>query len=135
VSSAVVVLCALEMLGRSAERFPRIRVLEERPAGISSNADDYAEAKARIVYLIAAAPSFRLARSTQSARSPCGNRRAVKVVASILVHEEWHLKHDANEKDAYLAQLTTLNQLRLGPGTPEYAAVQRTMLSVIGKSP
>ena len=35
---------------------------------------------------------------------------------SVIVHEEWHVTHGSDERNAYLAQLTELQRLGSGPG-------------------
>ena len=129
-ATELVIVCALELLGRSASRFPPFHVLEQRPPAVSANADAFVDSSTGVIYVIASAPAFHAARSTQSARRPCGVRNAVKLVASILVHEEWHLAHGPDENGAYSAQLTALSRLGLGPGTPEYGGVQASMQTV-----
>src|SRR5688572_31105414 len=50
-------------------------------------------------------------RTALKAQTRCGNRNALRKLASILVHEEWHLRHGSDEEGAYSAQLTTLTML------------------------
>ena len=50
------------------------------------------------------------------------------MIASVLVHEEWHVRHGGDEAGAYAAQQTTLIRLNAGPGTPLYHEVTRAML-------
>ena len=56
-------------------------------------------------------------------------------IASILVHEEWHLRNGADERGAYLAQLTALAALCFNADSPVYWAVKRAMLSRPQKPP
>ena len=77
------------------------------------------------IYLVTFSDTFREARV---ARDRCGNTAAIRKIASVLIHEEVHLKQGAGEKAAYEAQLTTLTALGAGPGTPAYASVRRAML-------
>ena len=52
---------------------------------------------------------------------------AARKLASVLVHEETHVKQGADEKSAYAAQLTTLTALGAGIGSPPYQEVVRAM--------
>lgn len=131
--AAWVLVCALDLLGRSAQQLPPIRIVEARPAGVSANADAFVDHReGGVIYLIASAPAFRTARAAQSAPAECRAREALQMVASIIAHEEWHVKHGSDERGAYLAQLTTLQQLGSGPGRWPYASVTRAMQAVVG---
>jgi hypothetical protein len=46
-------------------------------------------------------------------------------VASVIVHEEWHLRHGRDERGAYVAQLTALAML--GAPSPLITDVRRSM--------
>ena len=129
-ASAIVVVCALELLGRSVDRLPPITVLEGPPPGVSANAEAFVDRHEGRIYLIASAPSFRLAAAAQDRpgnRSQCVERGALKMIASIIAHEEWHVKHGSDERGAYYAQLTELTRLGLGPGTWATNSVTRSM--------
>ena len=56
---------------------------------------------------------------------------AMRKLASILAHEEWHVRHGPDEKAAYERQLITLIQLGLQPGSGVYREVQLSMVRVI----
>jgi hypothetical protein len=127
-SAAAVLVCALEVLGRSPGSLPRIEVLDKRPSTLSSNAAAFVNHRENVIYLIGSASAFQEARE---ARSRCGNLEALKVVASVIVHEEWHLRHGFDEAGAYHAQLMALHKLGLGPGTATYAGVQRAMQAAL----
>ena len=129
-ASAIVVVCALELLGRSADRLPPIKVLDTPPPGVSANAEAFVDRNEGVIYLIASAPSFRVAAAAQhrsSTRGQCVERHALKMVASIIVHEQWHLEHGSDERGAYYAQLTELIRLGLGAGTWATNSVTRSM--------
>jgi hypothetical protein len=133
-SEAAVVVCALELLGRSASQAPPIRVLERPPHMVSANADAFVDEAQGIVYLIASAPAFRQAQKAQAAAvgvGGCGSRRALAVIAAIIAHEEWHLRHGRDEKGAYEAQISTLTRLGLGPDTHATHSVKRAMQTVL----
>jgi hypothetical protein len=56
---------------------------------------------------------------------------AMRKLASILAHEEWHIRHGSDERGAYEQQLTTLIRLGQQPGSGLYREVQISMLKVI----
>ena len=60
----------------------------------------------------------------------CGDLEADRRIASVIVHEEAHVR-GADESGAYTAQLLTLTRLGAGPGDPEYVAVMRSMHAVL----
>ena len=53
------------------------------------------------------------------------------LAASLLVHEEWHLRHGADERGAYLAQLTALHALGFDEHSSVYWGVKKAMLRVV----
>src|SRR5688500_4092068 len=97
---AAVVVCALEMLFRSAATFPPIVLIETRPADVSAAAEAFVRRNPDTIYVLTSSFTFRAARAD--------DRGALQKLASILVHEEWHLKLGPYERRAYEAQLTTL---------------------------
>jgi hypothetical protein len=52
-------------------------------------------------------------------------------LASIIIHEAWHVRHGQDERGAYLAQLLTLSRLGAGPGSDVYRGVHKSMLAVL----
>lgn len=130
-AASVVLVCALDLLGRSPQHLPRIEMLDRRPPGVSASVAAFADPRAGVIYLIASAPPFSVARAAQSSAATCHEPDALKLVASLIVHEEWHLKHGADERGAYYAQLMELQRLGLGPGRWPYATVKRAMQTVL----
>ncbi len=104
-SAASVVVCALSMLGRSAHTLPPIAFVDAPPPGVSRQADAFVHREPDTIYLVTSAPAFQIA---QRARHRCGERLALAKVASIIVHEEWHVRHGADERAAYEAQVMVL---------------------------
>ena len=51
---------------------------------------------------------------------------AVAKIASVIVHEESHLRHGLDESGAYNVQLLALSKLGQGAGTPMYDEVRRS---------
>jgi hypothetical protein len=126
-----VLVCALTLLHRSAGSFPPIAFVETRPAYVSGNADAYVPIGDARIYLITTSRAFVRA---QHAVYKCGELEALRKIASILVHEEWHVRHGRDEAGAYAAQLSALVYLDAGPGTPLYSEVFRSMQAVIRRS-
>lgn len=133
-AAGIVLVCALDLLGRSPDRLPPIEILAERPPQASVNADAFADSRSGIIYLIASAPAFRAAERAQSSAAECRDAESLKMVASIIVHEEWHLRHGPDEEGAYYAQLMALQLLGLGPDSIPYAWVRRAMQAVLVRS-
>jgi len=131
-NAATVLVCALDLLGRSAVSFPPIALVEERPPDASSRADAFVGPADRTIYVITSAPAFQ---SIQRTRDRCGERNTLMKLASVLVHEEWHVQHGPDERGAYLAQLVALLFLGAHPGHPVYLEVQRSMQAVLGREP
>ena len=123
-TAETVLACALTVLHRSARSFPPIEFVETRPAGVSPNADAYVPLGGTRIYLITTSPAFIRARR---AAYKCGELNAIRKIASVLVHEEWHVRHGSDEAEAYAAQLSTLVALDAGPGSPLYSEVARSM--------
>jgi hypothetical protein len=122
---AVVLLCALNVLGRSAETFPPIHVVE-RPADRSSIVEAFVDRDNHTINLIADSPAFAAARQRADREPRCTFRPEYALVASILVHEEWHLRYGPDEDGAYSAQQIALLSL----GIPmDSRLFRRVMLS------
>jgi hypothetical protein len=124
-----VLLCALSLLGRSAESFPAIQLLDTRPPGASANAEAFVDPARRTIYILTTSDIFIAAQ-----RSPhCGSLEAVRKLASILIHEEWHVLHGGDEEGAYAAQLTTLSMLGQQQDSRLYYGVRRAMAVAISR--
>src|SRR5687767_10092544 len=120
---AAVLVCALEMLFRSAATFPPIVLIDTRPADVSAAAEAFVRRNPDTIYILTSSFTFRAAEA--------GDRGALQKLASILVHEEWHLKHGPDERGAYQAQLTALLSLGLRDGRPVFDEVRKSMLAVL----
>ena len=130
-SAASVLACALSVLGRSEASMPPIELIEIAPPGVSVNAEAFVLPGRRTIYLMTSSWAFRDASREASATRGCGITDATRKLASILAHEEWHVKHGSEEKGAYDWQLLTLLRLGLTPGTAMYRQVQVSMLKVL----
>ena len=124
-AAGIVLVCALDLLGRSRDRLPPIQILAERPPQASATAEAFADSQTGVIYLIASAPAFGAAQGAQSSAAECRDADSLKMVASIIVHEEWHLTHGPDEEGAYYAQLMALQLLGLGPDSIPFAYVTR----------
>src|SRR6185295_7735067 len=80
------------------------------------------------IYLITSTPAFRNAQQGPYAQ---GSRDACRHVASVIVHEEWHLRYGADEEGAYLAQLTML--AALSADGRALSSVRRSMMFVVAE--
>jgi len=127
----MVLVCALSLLHRSAGSFPPIEFVEAHPSYVSANADAYVPLGHSRIYLITTSPAFVRARR---AVYKCGQVNALRKIASVLVHEEWHVRHGRDEGGAYAAQLSTLISLDAGPGNPVYYEVTRSMQATLRRA-
>lgn len=128
-SAAAVVACALGLLGRSPSSTVPIVFLEQPPRGVSKTAEGFTRLdEPDRIYLITSSEAFR---DAQRAPFEAGHRAGCKKIASVIVHEEWHLKHGPDEEGAYLAQMTILEYLRAD--TVVINTVRRVMAQVVQK--
>jgi hypothetical protein len=129
-TAVAIVACALAMLGRSERNFPPIELVDTIPIDVSVQAEAFVRPPARTIYLVTSSPMFRVA---QKSRAECGDYFAVKKLASILAHEEWHVKNGSDERGAYQAQLTALSLMGVAPDNSLYTGVVRSMQAVLKK--
>jgi hypothetical protein len=122
-SAAAVLVCALELLGRPASDFPPIVLIDTRPDDVTVTAEAFVRRGPDTIYLMTSTPIFREAQR--------GRDDALKKIASIVVHEEWHIKNGPDERRAYEAQLVALMRLGLTEGRPIFNQVRATMLAVL----
>ena len=120
-SAAAVVVCACGLLGRSGPGTVPIRLLDHAPQGSSQFVQGFLTREPDTIYLITSTPHFQDARR--------GDPDALRQIASVIVHEEWHVQHGADEKGAYEAQLTTLTYL--GASSNLIGAVRKSMRVVL----
>lgn len=131
-SAAAVLACALTMLGRSERHFHPINLVETAPRGASRNVEAFVTRNPDVIHIVTSAAMFQ---EVVRYRYECGPRAAVAKVASLLVHEEWHLQHGADEREAYSAQLTALAALGFDESSVLYGGVKRSMLARLAKPP
>jgi hypothetical protein len=126
-SAATIIACALVLLGKSESTMPRIVLVDVPPVYASPQVEAYVRPSDDTIYVVTSSPLFR---TVQGWKSECGDPLALKKLASVLVHEEWHIRHGGPERDAYYAQLTALVQLGVPPGHGVYTSVMRSMQAV-----
>jgi hypothetical protein len=129
-SAATIVACALALLGRSEATLPPIVLVDAIPIEASARVEAFVRPFDDRIHLLTTSPVFREA---QIRRSECGDSVALKKLASIIIHEEWHVRHGPDERGAYEAQLSTLLRLNVQPGSALYGGVTRSMLAVLKK--
>jgi len=126
-SAEAVFVCALGLLGRSAASFPPIDFVDRPPAGLSKSVQGYMLPGGRIA-LVTSTSAFDDARR---AFTPCNDVIALREIAGVLIHEEWHVRHGPNEGQAYDAQLTALAALGASQDSALYHRVFRAKQAVI----
>jgi hypothetical protein len=125
-SAASALVCALAMLNRSEAALPPIQILDTAPPYVSVGTEAFV--RHDTIYIIG---SSAVVRDAAGSRGRCGDPMAVKKLASILVHEEWHVMHPGDEQGAYYRQLIALQQLGIAPGSSLYRDVQLAMQRVM----
>lgn len=127
-TAASVLACALTVLGRSQQSLPPIELIDVAPPGVSVGAEAYVGKDTGTIYLITSSSIFQNALND---RKHCTDSVTMRKLASILAHEEWHIRHGPDERAAYEHQLITLIRLGVLPGSGVYRSVQVSMLRVV----
>jgi hypothetical protein len=115
-------------LNRSAASLPPIEIIDTAPPYVSVGTEAFVRQNTGTIYVIG---SSVVVRDAAGSRGRCGATEAVKKLASILIHEEWHLKHPGDERGAYYRQLIALQQMGIAPGNNVYRDVQLSMQRVM----
>jgi hypothetical protein len=126
-SADAVLACVLSLLGRSADSMPPIQLVSQAPDHASELVEAYVRPYDPTIYIVTSTAVFR---DAQAAGARCGSN-ADKKLASILAHEEWHVRHGTDERGAYDAQLKAMIRLGVPGDSPMYRGVIRSMLAVI----
>jgi len=128
-SAEAVFVCALGLLGRSASSLPPVNFVEHAPPGASALAQGYVLRTApQQITLVTSTEAFTNARS---AVTPCLDVEALREIASVIVHEEWHVRHGPGEAAAYDAQLTALLSFGAEQDGALYHKIFRAKLAVV----
>jgi hypothetical protein len=122
-TAAAVLVCALDLLARPASSFPPIVLLDTRPADVSATAEAFVRRDPDTIYVLTSTLAFRAAQA--------GRRDALLKIASILVHEQWHIQNGPDEQGAYQAQLMALYAMGVSHNRPVAAGIRRAMFTVI----
>lgn len=123
-----VFMCALGLLARSPQSFPPTQLVETAPVGVSRQAAAYIRRGDAHIVLITSTAAFVNARR---AGTQCGDLDAIREIAGVLAHEEWHLRHGADEEGAYDAQLTALLFVGAEPDGGLYHKVKQAKSTVL----
>ena len=125
-SATLVFACALDLLGRSATTFPPVQFVAHPPPGVSKFAQGRALPDTGQIVLITSTEAF-----TQAQKDRCRDIDAIREIASVLVHEEWHVRHGPDEAGAYDAQLIALLTTGANIDGPLFHKVQKAKLAVL----
>ena len=125
-SAASVLVCALETLGRAPGALPPIQFVDVAPREASAHVEAYVPPNASTIFLLTTSAVFRAVQ-----RSDCTNLGASLKLASIIVHEEWHVRHGTDERGAYQAQLDALIRLGARIDGVLFQGVMRSMETVL----
>jgi hypothetical protein len=126
-AASAALVCALTALNRTASTLPPIEILDAPPPYVSVGTEAFVDNGK--IYIIGSSAVVRYAAGRSDGR--CGDLFAVKKLASILVHEEWHLTHPGDERGAYYRQLIALQEMGVTPGHAVYRDVQLSMQRVL----
>ena len=128
-SAATVLVCALSLLGRSAHTLPPIEFVDAPPPEGSPLAEAFIRRAPDRIALITSTSAFQEA---QRALRRCGERQALLKLASVIIHEEWHILHGPDEHGAYMAQMMALRStLGVDPDAPLFKTVRSSMNAVL----
>ena len=94
-SAPVVLACALNLLGRTTD-IPPIELVPVPPDGVSRLAEAFTREDSNIIYVVMSSAVFRTA---QHGQVECGDLESLRKLASIIVHEAWHVRHGSDEQD------------------------------------
>lgn len=126
-----VFVCALALLGRSQAQFPPVQFVEKAPAYVSRLAQAYIQDPDARIVLVTSTSAFQMARSS---RHECSDVEAIREIAGVLAHEEWHVRHGGDEGGAYDAQLTALLYVGADQNGPLYHKVMRAKQAVTSRT-
>ena len=127
-SAASVLVCALEALGRAPGGLPPIQFVEVAPREASAHVEAYVPRNSSTIFLLTSSAVFRTVQ-----RSDCTNLEAIRKLASIIVHEEWHVRYGSDERGAYQAQLDALIRLGARADSALFRGVLRSMETVLAE--
>jgi hypothetical protein len=100
------------------------------PRDVAANVEGFVRAGSGVISLVTDSDVFETAQ-----RGHCRDYRALVKLASIIAHEEWHVRHGADEAGAYQAQLDALADLGVPLASALHVGVQRAMFIVLDEGP
>lgn len=127
-SPSEVLVCVLTLLGGEARNLPPIELVDVRPADASPTAEGFTRPGTKRIYLLTRTAVFEAA--TRKEHWDADSLPFVKL-ASIIMHEAWHVRNGPDERGAYQAQLMTLGRLGAGAGSGLHRSVYNSMLVVL----
>lgn len=122
---AAVLVCALDLLGRSHAIAP-IALVASAPPEASRNVEGFVTRNPDTIHIVTSTAVFRDALGDPFTAL---RKAACRKLASIIVHEEWHLLHGSDEQGAYEAQLMALQAL--GADSATMTTVRQSMAAVL----
>lgn len=126
ISAAAALACVLQVLGRGAETLPRIALVDVAPRQASSGVEGFVETGSGVISIVTTSEAFDTVRRTH-----CESGLELIKLASVIVHEEWHVRYGSDEHGAYEAQLAALMRLGVSPTSELYRGVMRSMLNIL----
>ena len=129
-STETVVSCALELLRRPPNTLPPI-VVADRPPDASRDAVAFVRTGMSMIFLVRDGATLVEA---QHASRRCGALAALRSLAGMIIHEEWHVNHGGDERGAYQAQLLVLMSLGAENGSSELNAAMRAMRTALDRN-
>ncbi|HEY7442123.1 MAG TPA: hypothetical protein VH701_06875 [Vicinamibacterales bacterium] len=127
-SPSEVLVCVLALLGGEARKLPPIQLVDLRPVSASPGVEAYTHAGTKKIYLLTTSAVFEEAMATH--RWDADGAPFIKL-ASIIMHEAWHVRHGPDERGAYEEQLRTLGRLGAGAGSALHRKVYVAMQAVL----
>jgi len=108
-----------------------VQFVDKAPPYVSPLAQAYIQKGDVRIVLITSTSAFDRARRS---RYQCADVDAIREIAGVLAHEEWHVLHGVDEASAYDAQLTALLFAGAEQDSPLYHKVMRAKQAVTAAS-
>ena len=119
------VLVRAHAFGPRRAKLSATQFIEKPPIGVSRLAAGYTirDGADTHIVLVTSTSAFRDARQSTT---PCSDTEAIREIAAVLVHEEWHVRHGIDEAGAYDAQLMALMSFGVDFGSGLYYKVKKS---------
>ena len=122
-ATAAVLICALDLLGKAAKTLPPVKLVAIPPTEASRKAEGFVRPGDATIYVVTSSPAYR--------EADCRKPWSLIKLASVIMHEDWHIRNGSDERGAYEAQLHTLLKLGAKPESPVYRGVLKSMQAVL----